>query len=139
MKRPYAGVLALLFLTSVVLCVQAEDRRPDKEGMPGKKCEQRLKMLTEKLGLSAAQVEKVKAVLDDQDQKTKTAFEEFAAKQKTIRKQADAAIEAQLTAEQKVTYEELAKARPEKPGNQSFGRGERPEGDAPPPPPGAEN
>lgn len=116
----------ILMATSLIaLPALAQDQPKRPEGRPGP--EERLKMMTEKLGLSAEQQEKVKAVYDKYAPQMKEIYakgrenltEDDRTKMKELMKTQGEEIAAILTDEQKQKWQEL---RQQGPGGEKGGK-----------------
>ncbi|HYC72954.1 MAG TPA: hypothetical protein VEB66_17210 [Opitutaceae bacterium] len=138
MKKPLSRLALLAAAALLVLppaSAQSEPKGPPREGGKGGRRGPSIEMLTEQLGLSKEQVDKLTPVLEKQRAQMEAlrndeslAPEDRRARMRSIREEGDQAIGAVLTPEQKKKWEEARANRG--PGGErrgpGDGKGERP-------------
>lgn len=140
MKFPIIALAVAISVAAVApaQAQQPEQRRPEARAErmdPAKRIDRRVRMLTEQLSLNADQTARVKAILTQQSEQSRTFFEKnrpadgaarpteeqrkaFREQMQQARERTDAEIAKVLNADQLKKFEELQKQRRE-------GRGER--------------
>jgi Spy/CpxP family protein refolding chaperone len=121
--------LTVAALAASPMISRAQDERAERPGGPGARMnpEERLKTMTEKLGLSDEQQNKIKAIMDEGREKMKEFRdlqpEERREKNRAFMQEQNAKIQAVLTPEQQEKYKDLRPRREGGPAGEKRGEG----------------